>query len=433
MMPAFSESPPPSGFEKYQRRGDEYPPGLELFLPSRVKDALVAQDAQQKKDDEAKELEARAAQVSENQRLQVSSASRHSGRDNTKTDDKDGLKKEMLAWSRIVDADKTQKTRWNYAVFKSEQALAFFKGSGRGDADDRARLDKIYQELLQRGTALREIARPKSLKALESLAQKQPHMKEVVHFVMAQINLARRSQKPVRLQPMLLVGEAGVGKTHFAQALALALSTTLHIQALDSDLTSSVFLGSDRKWGNSQHGVLFETVVLGQHANPIIVLDEIDKPSRSLSYGSPVNSLYSVLEPVSAKGVRDISLLFEFDASQVTWIATANTAMYLDPPLRSRFREFHIMPPTAAECLVLAEEVMRASIQSVGIKGFKPDVSLRRHLAHLPARQIFQLTLDAIANAVAAERKELRQVDFPGWLFEDEAGANERARSKYIH
>lgn len=102
-----------------------------------MKDALVAQDAQRKKDDEAKELEARAAQVSENQHLQASSASQHSGRDNSKTDDKDGLKKEMLAWSKIVEADKAQKTRWNYAVFKSEQAVAFFKGLGRGDADDR--------------------------------------------------------------------------------------------------------------------------------------------------------------------------------------------------------------------------------------------------------------------------------------------------------
>jgi ATP-dependent Lon protease len=129
----------------------------------------------------------------------------------------------------------------------------------------------------------------------------------------------------------------------------MALSTTLHIQALDSDLTSSVFLGSDRKWSNSQHGVLFETVVLGQHANPIIVLDEIDKPPRSLSYGSPVNSLYSVLEPVSAKGVRDISLMFEFDASQV--VITGNELDTAQPPfdqtiekrapMHFRFRQCH--------------------------------------------------------------------------------------------
>ena len=112
--------------------------GSNFFLPARVKDALVAQDVQQKKDDEAKELEARAAQVSENQRLQVQrSASQQSGKGITKSDDKDGLKKEMLAWNKIVEADKAQQSRLHYTVFKSEQAVAFFKGLGRGDADDR--------------------------------------------------------------------------------------------------------------------------------------------------------------------------------------------------------------------------------------------------------------------------------------------------------
>lgn len=183
------------------------------------------------------------------------------------------------------------------------------------------------------------------------------------------------------------------------------------------------------------HGILFEILVLGKHANPIIVLDELDKSQRSLSYGSPLTSLYSVLEPLSAKCVRDISLLFEFDASQVTWIATANNALILDQPLRSRFREFHIMPPSAPECLVLAEEVMRAAIQSVAVKGFKTDVSLRRHLAHLPARQISQLTLEAVANAVAANRMVLRQEDFPRWLFDDGDDDDDESSTtpKYFH
>jgi ATP-dependent Lon protease len=437
----------PPGFALYRLYQDDYGRRHELLVPSHLKGDLEAESKRRFKEREAEQDKLTALEKAQAREEAISSSkvsgsgSTDSGTDNNSVKSKEQieLEKETQAWARIDQTDQTDQTgptrlsRHRYPVFKSEQALDLLKSQGKSDADQRARLDGIYRDLLQRGTTLREIARPKSLKALESLAQKQPHMKEVVHFVMAQINLARRSQKPVRLQPMLLVGEAGVGKTHFAQALAQALSTTLHIQALDSDLTSSVFLGSDRKWSNSQHGVLFETVVLGKHANPIIVLDEIDKPSRSMSYASPVSSLYSVLEPVSAKGVRDISLMFEFDASQVTWIATANTAMYLDPPLRSRFREFHIMPPTAAECLVLAEEVMRASIESVGIKGFKPDVSLRRHLAHLPARQIYQLTLDAIANAVAADRKELRRVDFPGWLFEDEAGGQGGKVAQYLH
>lgn len=91
------------------------------------------------------------------------------------------------------------------------------------------------------------------------------------------------------------------------------------------------------------------------------------------------------------------------------------------------------MPPSASECLVLAEEVMRAAIQSVAVKGFKTNVSLRRHLAHLPARQISQLTLEAVANAVAANRNELYQEDFPPWLFDDVEGAKVRAKLNYIH
>lgn len=433
----------PPGFALYRLYQDDYSRRHEMFVPSHLKDDLeveskrrfMEKEAEQDKLIALEKAQAREEAINNSRASGSGSTDSGTGTDNNsfKSKDQIELEKESQAWARMDATDRQQSSRHRYPVFKSEQALVLRKRLGKSDGDERARLDQTYQELVQAGTTLREIARPKSLKSLETLAQKQPHMKEVVHFVMAQINLARRSQKPVRLQPMLLVGEAGVGKTHFAQALAQALSTTIHIQALDSDLTSSVFLGSDRHWGNSQHGVLFETVVLGRHANPIIVLDEIDKPSRSMSYASPVSSLYSVLEPVSAKGVRDISLMFEFDASQVTWIATANTAMYLDPPLRSRFREFHIMPPTAAECLVLAEEVMRASIQSVGIKGFKPDVSLRRHLAHLPARQIYQLTLEAVANAVAADRKELRQVDFPGWLFEDGVSGQGGKVRQYLH
>ena len=425
----------PTGFERYPLYRDEFSQALNIFVPASVKKSLVEDRVRRFKEEEAAKDELTMIENAREVALAPMSLKTLEASDPPpeKTKEQIAADNAIHAWVTIDRADKLHLTRSNYPVFKSDQALALLKNLGKGDADDKARLDKIYQELLQCGTTLRDIALPKSLKPLQVLAEKQPHMKEVVNFVIAQINLAQRSRKPVRLQPMLLVGEAGVGKTYFAQALAQALATTVHILALDNDLTSSTFLGSDRKWGNSQHGMLFDLVVLGKHANPIVVLDELDKCQRTLSYGSPVTSLYSVLEPLSAKCVRDISLLFEFDASQVTWIATANNATFLDQPLRSRFREFHIMPPSAAECLVLAGEVMRAAIESVGIRGFKPDVSLRRHLAHLPARQISQLTLEAVANAVAAERKELQKGDLPRWLFDPEATGESSTPPQYMH
>ena len=422
----------PVGFQPYQLSKDGFRRGIELFVPTRLKSILVEDDKRRLAEDEAEAAAAREARVKASEVTEAENKTAGpTGAAQAKL--QDALDKEMLAW-RLIDAtDKTLLTPGNYPVFQSEQALALFKGQGRGDSDDKARMDKIYQELLQRGTTLREIARPLSLKPLEDLAAKQPHMKEVVKFVIDQITLAQHSDKPVRLRPMLLVGEAGVGKTHFVQSLAQALSTTIHIERMDTDLTNSFLLGTDSKWSNTHHGMLFEQVVLGQHANPVIVLDEIDKSQRNMRYGSPLSSLYSVLEPLSARSVRDISVMFQFDTSQVTWIATANEAMLLDQPLRTRLKEFHIMPPTASECMVLSAEVMRAAIESVGVKGFKTDVSMRRHLAHLPARQIQQLTLDAMAHAVADGRNTLRPDDFQPWLFDDVEDTGKTATPNYLH
>jgi ATP-dependent Lon protease len=93
------------------------------------------------------------------------------------------------------------------------------------------------------------------------------------------------------------VGEPGIGKTHFAQGLAKALSAPLSIQRLDSGLTETLLLGSDKRWGNSQPGLLFELLVLGAVVNPIIVLDEIDKINSA-----PTGPIQPLLGPGACLG-----------------------------------------------------------------------------------------------------------------------------------
>jgi len=344
----------PPGFERYQRRMDTYVFGPELLLPLKLKAALLEKELQLQNEQDLRDEEARAHAAEARQLLSVNPPAAPSVIDK----DAETLLNELQKWENINERDGLRESRSYYPVFKSEQALVLFKSLGSlGDKDDEKRLEKIYRELLQRGTTLRKIARPISIDPLKRIAATQPHMKDVVTFISDQIIMAQRSNKPVRLQPILLAGEPGCGKTYFAQKLAEAFETTFYLQQMDSDLTASFLMGSDRKWGNSQPGILFETLVRGEHANPVFLLDELDKCQRKTSYSTPISSLYSVLEPLSAQRVRDISLLFEFDASMVTWIATANNVTMLDAPLRSRFREFFIMPPSAEECLVLAAEV----------------------------------------------------------------------------
>ncbi len=372
----------PPGFKRLLRTvGDRSGRVVEVLVPTALKHQLDKEEAIRRFEAEA----ALAAEMDGEPKppRMLDSACPPKAPKPTKQEEE--LRREAEVWDQIDARDRVNRSKSHYPVFQSAQARALHRSIVRGDREERQRLEQPYSELVKLGT-LRRVARPTSLKPLELLAGQQPHMREVVQFVINQLKLALRSRRPVRLQPMLLVGEAGVGKTHFAQALAKALATTVHIQQLDSDVTGAFLLGSDKKWGNTKTGVLFEKLVLGSVANPVMVLDEIDKGNRERS--SPVGSFYSVLEPLSAKTIRDISADFEFDASLVTWIATANDSTKLDEPLRSRFREFHILPPTAEECLTLAGEVMRAAIKAVGVRGFDLDVSLRAIWPISPARQI---------------------------------------------
>lgn len=317
-----------------------------------------------------------------------------------------------------------------YRVFNPDEALKLFNRIDRLHKDDRPRLERVYEHLREEGH-LRSIERP-SKTALSHLACTQPHMAAVVEFIQLHVELSLRARKPIRIPPIMLVGEAGIGKTHFAQALAKALAAPISVQRLDSDLTGALMLGTDKKWSTAHHGLLFELLCLGRSANPVVVLDEIDKVNRREQQVQA--SLYSLLEPVSARNLRDISFEFEFDASMVTWIATANDASRLDEPLRSRFKEFHIQVPDAAQCLVLAGEVIRATIRGAGVRGFDSrDGSLARYLAHLTARQISQVVLEAMAHAIKAGRRSLDRQDLPAWVSSEEESGSVTSVQRYLH
>ena len=330
---------------------------------------------------------------------------------------------EAMFWAEL---DRAPTSRGQYRVFTVEQATAMFGRLQLLHREERKCPEALYEKIKDKGL-LRDVVKPR-LADLESLAVSQPHMAEVVDFVRGQIHLAARARRPPRIPPILLVGEPGIGKTHFAQGLAKALRAPLSIQRLDADLTGALFLGSDKKWSTSTYGVLFDLLVLGTSANPVIVLDEIDKINRSEHRVQA--SLFSLLEPVSAKCLRDISLDFEMDASLVTWIATANDATRLEEPLRSRFKEFHIKVPTAAQCLVLAREVIRSTVRDIGVRGISAEAGIERHLAHLPARQIQQAIREAIARVAQSGRAVIGPRDLPAALLGDDGAESSH---NYLH
>lgn len=297
------------------------------------------------------------------------------------------------------------------------------------------RNESIFRKLAEKG-CFRRIGSDMSLDAmamnLQKLRQAHPHFSEVVELIQAQINLARLQCKTLHLPPLLLSGPPGVGKTHFALALQKALDRPLVRHGMDSDRGSSSLLGSERNWANTHPGIVFEQVCLSDRADPIVVLDEIDKAGRTLQYQDPLAPLHSLLEPLTAKRVGDISVGMSFDARHILWIATANNPSNLQESLLSRFEHFRIREPEAADAISMAQAIAKAVIEDLTVPSFQdPERSIALALAHLTPREQHQVLRQAVARAVSNGRSHLALHDLPTWTRDSDK--NPGGNSEWLH
>lgn len=331
--------------------------------------------------------------------------------------------------------EKTPKKR-RLQVYSLDAAEKLRSTANTADTDVVKRSDAIGRLLIERGP-YRRVGIPRSVQTVVDLKQDHPHFSEVIDFVANHVALQRVSSKPVRLPPMLFFGPPGVGKTHFTEALAKAMGVPVRRHPMDQAETSSAFLGSEKTWGNSHYGLVFELLGLGDYANPVVILDELDKAqtmgSSSGRAMSPTTVLHSLLEPVSAAHVRDNSLELELDASLISWIATANYPQLMAPTLRSRLKEFLIMPPSAEQAIQVARSVVRNAVQQSGVNMAEPDKRFILALTPLSAREIHQVVMAALAKAAVTRQLVLGIEHLPVELLDDECMNEAGARCAKFH
>ncbi|MDM0069920.1 AAA family ATPase [Variovorax sp. J31P207] len=216
-------------------------------------------------------------------------------------------------------------------------------------------------------------------------------------------------------------GDPGLGKTAYANDLAKAIGAPLRQQSMENAQTTSLLLGTERHWSTATPGLVFEEICLGGFANPVFLIDELDKASRKSNY-DPLAPLHSLLEPLTAKRARDAALDIEFDASLATFVATSNDPERVPLSLRSRFREFHILAPTGAHALQVARAVATAAAADLEIPGFaSPTHALCHQLAHLTAREIYQTVQDAVAQALSVGRRYLIMGDLSAEVLDSDS------------
>jgi adenylate kinase family enzyme len=182
-----------------------------------------------------------------------------------------------------------------------------------------------------------------------------PHATVAVDLLLRDL----REDKPVTLKPVLLVGGPGAGKSRLVRRLGELLR--LYVYRFDGASShDGMFGGMSKGWSSSQPSAPARAVEQAKHANPIVMIDEIDKAAQDSSRnGSLANSLLPFLDPETARRFRDPSLDAELDLSRVTVIATANDDTHLPAPLKDRFRIIRVPDPTLAHLPALAANVMR--------------------------------------------------------------------------
>jgi len=218
-----------------------------------------------------------------------------------------------------------------------------------GATRDQANRVKNLVKRIRKNTAKKRLASiPESWQQYcDKLECSFPNFAEVTRFIRNQLALSEISNQVLRIPPFLLVGDAGIGKTEFMLTLAHHFNTKLEVVDISNSQSGSVLAGSENYWGNSKPGLLFNTLVFGDVANPIIMLDEVDKAHTDSAY-RPLAALHSLLEARQASQFQDLSVPeIKIDASNVIWIATANKIELIDKPLIDRFTVFNIDTPTA--------------------------------------------------------------------------------------